>query len=466
VACGFWGLAALRANGRFVAASVGAGHAQNNPEGAQPVVSAVMATTLRITLLAGTYGAALPPCDPSDGSSAQLDYPPSPWRLLQVLQTNNPDLQPLLARLALHPPQFHLPYGQLESSRRGADRSRPDPIRFGAGAAIHIRWPVDLSAEEERLLSASVADLHWIGRPQDTAIWQVVPTMPEANCVPSADGSFEVLCGAPATADGLQPIRYRFNPSRSLPRPATAASCQANRALFAVSIDEALPESAGIIWTDRLHRALLKRAPGSALFAGLAGGRPLPEDQRAWYRWEATQGLICQLEVVSPQPFEAAELEALRGLRHLFGHGGIAIPLQLLQLDAQPIAHAKRLQTATPMFLYTTPRTGKPHRSPAAQAIQSLLWGCGERGKVEREAFQEKEGGGAEIQLVHPRYGRISALVREAPHQPLLARRGERIAASSVPYHVVLEADHPLPLLGVGWGRHFGAGRLVATGSA
>lgn len=427
--------------------------------------SALMATTLRITLLAGTYGAPLVSRDSGDASANQLDYPPSPWLLQQVLRSSNPELTPLLARLASQPPQFHLPYGQLEASRRGADRSRPDPLRLGAGAAIHIRWPVDFSAEEERQLSASLADLHWIGRPQDTAIWQVVPTMPEANCVPAADGSFEVLCCSTTAADGAQPIRYRFNPTRSLPRREVAASCQANRALFAVPVAEALPGSAGIIWTDRLHRALLKHAPGSALFAGLAGGRPLPEDQRAWYRWEASKGVISQLEVISPQPFGTEELDALRCLRHLFGPGGIAIPLQMLQLDAQPIAHAKRLQTATPMLLYTTPRTAKPHRSPAAQAIQSLLWGCGERGKVAPEAFQEM-GADTEIRLDHHRFGRITALGREAPQMRLIARRGDRIAASSLPYHVILEADQPLPLLGVGWGRHFGAGRLVAADSA
>lgn len=410
-----------------------------------------MATTLRITLLAGTYGATV---------SDHLDYPPCPHLLLRPLQQSNPDLVPIIQRLNNHRPVFHLPYGTYRGSHNYATHHSLQPIELGVGAVIHISWPIDLTSDEERSLSAALADQHCIGRPEDTAIWQVVPIMPEPNCIPSSDGSILLTCADGDSALTLQ-VRYRYNPSRSLPRPDVLPSVQANRALYAVPLTEALPSRTGIVWTDRLHRALLRLSPSSGLFAGLVGGRPLPEDQRAWYRWEARNGLISQLEVFSPLPFDAAELEALHGLRHLFGYGGITIPLQLLQLDAQPLIKARSCRTAIPMLLYTTPRASKPSRSVAAQAIQTLLWGDGERDKIPPEAFRQN-GNDDTIVLDHCRYGRITASVLPAAGESLLSRRGDRQAASSLAHHVSLNADESLPLLGVGWGRHFGAGRLEA----
>jgi len=57
-----------------------------------------------------------------------------------------------------------------------------------------------------------------------------------------------------------------------------------------------------IAWTDRLRRALLRTAPSSTLFVGLAGGQPLGGDQRASSCWHQTNGAISALAVLSPQP--------------------------------------------------------------------------------------------------------------------------------------------------------------------
>jgi hypothetical protein len=50
-----------------------------------------------------------------------------------------------------------------------------------------------------------------------------------------------------------------------------------------------------------------------------------------------------------------------------------------------------------------------------------------------------------------------------AAESNLVVRRGDRRAASTRGYHVELITEQPIPLLAVGWGRHFGAGRLVAV---
>jgi hypothetical protein len=41
--------------------------------------------------------------------------------------------------------------------------------------------------------------------------------------------------------------------------------------------------------------------------------------------------------------------------------------------------------------------------------------------------------------------------------------RGERKAASGLGFHVELTAEQGMPEIGIGWGRHFGAGRLEAV---
>jgi CRISPR-associated protein Csb2 len=468
-----------------------------------------MATILRITLLSGRYGAT--PWGRSE-YEGQVEYPPSPWRLLRAVLHGGfalsatpeqlPDgVEDLVSLMAQHLPSYHLPYGEYGQIRgfrpaygcepvspldtkgyshaQGKRRSFIDSyLQLGAGAALHVCWPVDLSAEQERLLTACLAGVSYLGRAEYPALWQVVPTMPEVNCTPDPAGTLSVLCcGSEAVLEGLmmnpqqarqegrqappgqQWVSYRYDPQRPPVLAGGSEPSQANRALFAFLSPYPLPASAGITWTDRVHRALLQRVPSSSLFSGLVGGQPLGEDQRAWYRWEEENGSLTLLEVLSPQPFSEAEIEALRSLQRLYGRGGVQVPLRLMRLDAACIPTGRMLRTTTPMLLYTTPRPGKLHRSPAAQAIQSLLWGLGEQGKLASDSFQWQEHEDR-LAVAHPDRGRIAARIVEVADEKRIVGRGERKAASSLGYHVELEAEHPLPVLGIGWGRHFGVGRL------
>ena len=79
-----------------------------------------MATTIRITLLSGRYGAT--PWGRSE-HEGQVEYPPSPWPLLRAVLngafglTVTPGQLPegaeaLITRLAEQPPSYHLPYGE------------------------------------------------------------------------------------------------------------------------------------------------------------------------------------------------------------------------------------------------------------------------------------------------------------------------------------------------------------------
>lgn len=471
-----------------------------------------MATTLRITLLSGRYGAT--PWDRSE-FEGQVEYPPSPWRLLRAvlhgafLLSAEPQRLPagaaeLVQALATNQPNYHLPfgeYGQIRGFRpvygcepvpplstydsgyshsKGKRRSFIDSfLQLGAGAAIHVGWPVDLTPEQRNLLGDCLAGLSYLGRAEYAALWQLVPAMPQANCWPDAAGTLKVLgCGGEDVLDGLllnpqearqegrpalpgqEWLSYRYCPDRPTPRSGGAEAPGVNRALFAFLASYPIPATGGLAWTDRLHRALLRKAPASPLFSGMAAGQPLGEDQRAWYRWHEHEGSISALEVISPQPFTAAALQAIQTLQRLYGSGGTEVPLRLMRLDAMPPRQAHRLVTATPMLLYTTPRAGKLQRHPAGQAIQSLLWGLGEQGKLDPALFQQQDEA---VVVQHPEHGVIQAQVVEVIEQPRTTGRGERKAASSLAFRVELRGEQPLPALGVGWGRHFGAGRLEAV---
>jgi len=471
-----------------------------------------MATCIRITLVSGRYGAT--PWDRSE-HEGQVEYPPSPWRLLRAVLNGafslsaSPGLMPhgietMIALLAQEPPSYHLPFGEFGQIRgfrpmygcesvpplatqgggyghsTGKRRSFIDSfLELGQGAKIHVSWPVDLDPEQERLLGACLAGLSYLGRAEYPAIWQVVPSIPPANCAPDPAGSISVLsCGGgdvmagllmnaqQARQEGRQNLpgqhwlQYRYEPQRPPVLASGSAAPLVNRGLYAFLSKFPIPATAGIAWTDRLHRALLHTAPSSALFAGLAGGQPLGEDQRAWYRWHQADGAITTLEVVSPQPFDEAEIEALQRLRRLYGRGGVEVPLRLMRLDHAPAASYRQLRTVTPMLLYTQPREGKLQRSPAGQAIQSLLWGLGEQGKLPPSQYQID---GEQVCVDHASHGRISARVLEVVNGPGLTGRGDRKAASGLGFHLELVAEQGLPAIGIGWGRHFGAGRLEAV---
>lgn len=471
-----------------------------------------MATILRITLLSGRYGAT--PWDRSE-FEGQVEYPPSPWRLLRAVlhgaftlsavRDALPDgAAEMVMALAAAEPSYHLPfgeYGQIRGFRpvygceavpplatydsgyshsTGKRRSFIDSfLQLGAGAAIHVAWPVDLSPEQRNLLGDCLAGLTYLGRAEYPALWQLVPTMPDANCRPDPLGTMKVLgCngedviagllmnpqearqeGRPALP-GQQWLSYGYSPDRPAPKLGGSAAPAVNRALFAFLSTYPIPATAGLAWTDRLHRALLRKAPSSSLFAGMAAGQPLGEDQRAWYRWQEEEEAITALEVISPLPFVEEELQALQGLQRLFGRGGVDVPLRLMRLDSQAPEQARKLVTATPMLLYTTPRAGRPQRHPAGQAIQSLLWGVGEEGKLSPGLFEQN---GEEIVVGHPERGEIRARLVEVIEQQRVSGRGERKAASSLGFRIAISSVNPLPVLGVGWGRHFGAGRLEAV---
>jgi CRISPR-associated protein Csb2 len=265
-----------------------------------------MAIILRITLLSGRYGAT--PWDRSE-FEGQVEYPPSPWRLLRAvlhgafLLSEQRDQLPdgvaeLVAALAPAQPSYHLPfgeYGQIRGFRpvygceavpplatglngyshsEGKRRSFIDSfLQLGAGSEIHVCWPVDLSAEQRNLLGDCLAGLSYLGRAEYPALWQLVPTMPEANCQPDSDGTLKVLgCRAEGAMAGLlmnpqearqegrpappgqQWFSYCYRPDRPGPRLAGAKAGAMHRALFAFLSPYPIPASAGLAIPSRRWR--------------------------------------------------------------------------------------------------------------------------------------------------------------------------------------------------------------------
>ena len=107
-----------------------------------------MATTLRITLLSGRYGAT--PWDRSE-FEGQVEYPPSPWRLLRAilhgafLISSERDQLPegvgaIVEALAASQPSYHLPFGEFGQIRGFRPVYGCEPVppldTFGAATAM------------------------------------------------------------------------------------------------------------------------------------------------------------------------------------------------------------------------------------------------------------------------------------------------------------------------------------------
>ncbi|MGB3293408.1 MAG: hypothetical protein WBB01_10515, partial [Phormidesmis sp.] len=131
--------------------------------------------TIKIELIANRYHA-----NPWNRAHVEgaVEWPPSPWRLLRAIFAGGfaagiarEDMQPVIGQLAAVLPSFYLPdsaYMQTRSPRK--DRSDTVDL-FHMGKDVYdaylnfdqsdhtlwVQWPIDLSAEDQILLSRCIA---------------------------------------------------------------------------------------------------------------------------------------------------------------------------------------------------------------------------------------------------------------------------------------------------------------------
>lgn len=144
-------------------------------------------------------------------NEGQVEFPPSPWRLLRALyatwRQRVPDLEDqlvhaLLGRLA-SPPEYLVPphrvahtrhYYPDSRSRRGAtsvDRTLDAFAVLDPKAELGIRWPVDLLPEEHKVLTRLAEALPYLGRADSICELRVdgdwEPTAEHTTWTPSAE---------------------------------------------------------------------------------------------------------------------------------------------------------------------------------------------------------------------------------------------------------------------------------------
>lgn len=140
-------------------------------------------------------------------NEAQVEWPPSPWRLLRALAATGftklrwPGDRPpplacaLLERLAAVTPSFRLPAAATAHTRQYVPAAGKQTLIFDAWAQIdageiEVCWPVLLPAEERALLDQLVQRLGYLGRAESwVEAWLVDEVGGSPDAMPAAGGA-------------------------------------------------------------------------------------------------------------------------------------------------------------------------------------------------------------------------------------------------------------------------------------
>ncbi len=257
-------------------------------------------------------------------NEAQVEWPPSPWRILRALVAawhwHAPDLdralvESLLGKLAA-PPRFHVPpytiahtrhYMPDETHRSGSSAGRFKRLDAfvvtDRGATLVVEFPVDLDPVERQALARLCDGIAYLGRAEsivDARLLDGEPVPPlgapsevaddsapgEPTLAPRLPLDVKELTKLPGTV--IRERRRRPAGARVLKyvrpepwRPETKRRVETRRpdrptALrFAITGRPQPPCQVAVAVGDLVHRAFTKRAPGSTAITGrLADGSP------------------------------------------------------------------------------------------------------------------------------------------------------------------------------------------------
>ncbi len=156
--------------------------------------------SLRVDLPAGRYHAT--PWD-RQVNEGEVEWPPSPWRLLRTLiscyymkasELDAAVVKGTLAKL-VSPPSYYLPNATMSHTRhymppfKGNTTKIFDAfLRIRDGDSVIITWhDVNLTGDECKILDVLLDKVGYLGRAESWAILSRIENAPTANCVPFAD---------------------------------------------------------------------------------------------------------------------------------------------------------------------------------------------------------------------------------------------------------------------------------------
>jgi CRISPR-associated protein Csb2 len=343
-----------------------------------------MTTTLVMRFQSGRYRATPWGRDIRVG---QVEFPPSPWRLLRALhavwQTRAPELEQatahaLLGRLAEAPTYFVPPHAITQARRRNPNSTSPSEtpsvartleayVALGRDTELGARWPFDLSAGEHQAFSRLAESLPHLGGAVCEArvdpMWR--PTIAHQVCEPLDIGEsipvgvdamtllaptlplehealtlrpVDVRAGTPLFARSTRFVGYRRpvprGPSPALRRDSGLGRVQAVR--YTVTCRARPAETDAVIVADLLRRAALSRLGHArptrrdSLLAGkFADERKMSAHAHAHYlAIPGDDQLIDDLVVWVPAGLagDSDEMTALAAIRSLWAPEGVPGP--------------------------------------------------------------------------------------------------------------------------------------------
>lgn len=253
--------------------------------------------TIAIQLTSLTYGAC--PWDRAHIEGA-IEVIPAPTRILRAIISgafaagfgNDLALKSILEKMAEATPIYHIPQGEYvalqafrkdETGESGLYKSgkmnvEPYYIYSENDNSFLLRWSIELTAAELVLLRLALKHIHYLGRSEHRAIWQVydLSVDDEFNCRECEDGdeqvqmvkpeAIESLYVAPGVRNaelksgmpGFYTVSYKID--RQLPSRLAARTVEVDTVILAVDMSYALPATSAMYWCNKLHRALVDKS--------------------------------------------------------------------------------------------------------------------------------------------------------------------------------------------------------------
>lgn len=469
--------------------------------------------TIAIRLTNHTYGAC--PWDRAHIEGA-IETIPSSTRILRAIVSgafaagfgDTPAIKSVLQQIATVAPIYYIPKGEyvaLQSFRKdesgSADRlykggkMNVEPYYFYQpdDNTFLVRWQIDLSDAELVLLQLAMQQIHYLGRSEHRAIWEVYSAELDDklfNCRPHQNGDELVQMVTPDSIDslyispgvrnaelksnipGFYTASYAISQSRQYQK--LEGSTEVDSIVIAIDLSYPLPAKDAMYWCDKLHKALVKKSPQTLKFRdGSLTISPLYEDLH-----------FRKFSLYCVDGFTDSELGTIDSIHCLYSNAG-NVDLFVEQAFLARAQRATRWVSKSPFFMALTP---------------SLKYGRG--GRIRNTGYRLLTGtnfvkNGAEHQALkyflqrckireNVTYQDVDGLLGAFQEKSLLAickveewagywlwgtRRfsggevKEVLPASPIGYRVEIRSE--LSVTGsvtIGYGKNFGLGVLCASG--
>lgn len=315
----------------------------------------------------------------SNANEGEIDWPPSPWRLLRAIisawktggdKRADLEMPAVMASMCASDAKFRLPgarkshtrhYMPLSSVKQDGSGIRTEMVidAFAVvdrGEPLYAMWDVNLTPNQAKALRDVVSRIRYLGRAESWCSVAVSDEPVEANChrvdkagpegtevvdllVPEPDAGVKDLCITPRETHGMG---MQYPPKSSLAkyaRPAGALSTPpqapdegdrtgANAIIYVLtgSVRPRVTES--VLVCDAFKRAVMSKYKGltsrddvPSVFSGRNESREKIEDGHVHASFLATDedgdGILDHMTVVAGRPFRPLELTALESVRRV-----------------------------------------------------------------------------------------------------------------------------------------------------